>query len=29
MKKVYFIAPLAALAVFIAVYLHDRSGQLA
>ncbi len=29
MKKVYFIAPLAALAVFIAVYLQHRNGQLA
>jgi len=29
MKKVYFIAPLIALALFLAVYLQHRSGQLA
>jgi uncharacterized protein YpuA (DUF1002 family) len=29
MKKVYFIAPLAALALFMVFYLQHRSGQLA
>lgn len=29
MKKVYFIAPLAALALFMAVYFQHRSGQIA
>lgn len=29
MKKVYFIAPLAALALFMVVYFQHRSGQIA